>query len=160
MRVSLVNFAIATSDSAGERKSWNQAQPAPIRSLESKPITGVNQLKKSLKRTDDQGTWYFVNGEKISGVPPGLWGDVSYLWGNVSDLRGDLSGLRGEVSGLRGKVTDLWGDVTDLWGDLSGLRGDLSGLRGNVTGLRGNVDDCEITQAEREEGIDVSDLLE
>ena len=46
---------------------------------------------------------------------------------------------------LRGDVTDLRGDVTDL--------------RGTVSGLRGDVDECEITDEEREKGIDVNDLI-
>lgn len=46
-----------------------------------------------------------------------------------------------------------------LSGNVSGLRGDVTGLRGNVTGLSGNVDSCEITDAEREAGVLVEDLV-
>ena len=54
-------------------------------------------MKKALKRIEPKGIWYFVEGEKIAGVPPGLWGDVGGLWGNVTGLRGDVTGLWGDV---------------------------------------------------------------
>lgn len=41
----------------------------------------------------------------------------------------------------------------------SRLSGDVSGLSGDVTGLRGDVDRCEITDAEREAGVRVEDLV-
>ena len=34
-----------------------------------------------------------------------------------------------------------------------------SWLSGNVSGLRGDVDDCSITDEERQNGIDVKDLV-
>ena len=34
-----------------------------------------------------------------------------------------------------------------------------SGLRGDVSRLRGDVDDCSITDKERQNGIDVRDLV-
>jgi len=51
---------------------------------------------------------------------------------------GAPNALRGNVSGLRGDVNGLWGDVSGLWGD---------------------VDDCELNDAERESGVNVSDLI-
>ena len=44
----------------------------------------------------------------------------------------------------------------------SGMRieGPHPGLRGNVTGLWGDLDDCEITDAERENGIAVATLVQ
>ena len=42
----------------------------------------------------------------------------------------------------------------------SKLTGNADGLSGHVSGLRGDVDNCEITPAERNNGIDVSDLVE
>ena len=63
-----------------------------------------------------------------------------HITGEISaDLRGDVSGLRGDVSGLRGDVTDLWDDVT---------------------GLRGDVDECEISDEDRENGVDITGLVE
>ena len=88
-------------------------------------------MKKALTKNTKKKCWYFVEGEKIYGVHPILWGDVTDLWGDVTDLSGDAS--------------DLWGDVT--------------GLRGNVTGLSGDVNYCEISDKEREEGVDVSVLV-
>lgn len=44
-------------------------------------------------------------------------------------------------------------------GDLTGIRGDLTGIFGDLTGIRGNLDDCEITEEERKNGIDIQDLI-
>ena len=60
--------------------------------------------------------------------------------------------VEGVPSGLRGDVIDLRGNVSDLFGDVSGLFGDVSGLRGNV-------DEAEITDKEREKGVNVKDLI-
>jgi len=34
-----------------------------------------------------------------------------------------------------------------------------SGLTGDVSGLRGDVNECELTNAERQQGVDVSTLV-
>ena len=44
--------------------------------------------------------------------------------------------------------------------DVSNLRGNVSNLRGDVSNLTGDVDDAEITEKERKNGINVSDLIE
>jgi hypothetical protein len=104
--------------------------------------------------------------DELYGEVTGLYGDVSGLRGNVSGLRGNVTGLSGYVSGLRGYVSGLYGEVTGLYGEVTGLRGNVSGLRGNVSGLsgnvsglRGNVDDCGITDDERKNGVEISDLI-
>ena len=48
-------------------------------------------------------------------------------------------------SDLRGNVTDLRGNVSGLWGDVSDLRGD--------------VDDAALSPEEREQGVDVAELV-
>ena len=88
-------------------------------------------MKPMLTKAAQHPLYYYRNGMRIEGPHPELLGDVS-------ELRGDVSGLRGDVTGLRGDVTGLWGDVT---------------------GLRGDLDACEITDAEREHGIDVATLV-
>ena len=86
------------------------------------------------------------------------------------DIAGSISaGLRGEIHpGLRGNLSGLWGYLSGLrgeihpglWGDLSGLRGNLSGLRGEIPAdLAGNIDECEISDEEREAGIDIAKLV-
>ena len=35
----------------------------------------------------------------------------------------------------------------------------ISGITGNLSGIRGNIDDCEITQEERDKGINIHDLI-
>jgi len=39
------------------------------------------------------------------------------------------------------------------------LTGDVSGLRGYVSGLRGDVDDCQLSDADRKAGVNISDLV-
>ena len=74
---------------------------------------------------------------------------------NTTRLYHFIDGVR-----IAGAPSGLWGDVSGLRGDVSGLRGDVYGLRGDVSDLRGNVDECEITDEERENGVDVSTLVE
>ena len=88
-------------------------------------------MKKSLVLTKVR-VWHFDgNGTRVEGPHKDIWGDVSRIWGDESGVCGD--------------VTGLCGDVTGLCGDVSGLRGD--------------VDMCEITDAEREAGVDISYLI-
>ena len=87
-------------------------------------------MKKSLIRTPYE-TYYYEDSERIEGVP--------------KDITGDLSGVRGNLSGVTG--------------DLSGITGDLSGVTGNLSGISGNLDDCDITDEEREKGIDINELI-
>ena len=68
--------------------------------------------------------------------------------------------LTGDVSGITGNVSGISGDVDGLSGYVSGLRGYVSGITGDVSGITGNVDDCELTQAERAEGVDITALGE
>ena len=75
--------------------------------------------------------WFYKNGVKIKG--------------KHEKISGDVSGLRGNVSGLSG--------------DVSGLSGDVSGIRGDVSGLRGNVNEAELSEDERNEGVDVAYLI-
>jgi uncharacterized protein (UPF0179 family) len=35
----------------------------------------------------------------------------------------------------------------------------MSGIRGDVSGIRGDVDDCKITDEERENGVDIKELI-
>ena len=76
-------------------------------------------------------TWYYKDGARVLGHPPGVFGN--------------LTGVRGELSGV--------------WGDLSGVSGELTGVSGELTGVRGYLDDCKITQSDRDRGIDISELF-
>lgn len=44
-------------------------------------------------------------------------------------------------------------------GDVSRIRGDVSGITGDVSGITGDLDDCEITEEDREKGINIKDLV-
>jgi len=47
----------------------------------------------------------------------------------------------------------------NISGNVNDIYGDVSGISGNVSGISGNVDGCEITNAEREKGIDIVELI-
>lgn len=51
-------------------------------------------------------------------------------------------------------------DTRELTGDKSGLTGDCSGLRGDCSGLTGDLDQCDISDLDRRDGIDIEDLIE
>ena len=42
---------------------------------------------------------------------------------------------------------------------MRGIGGNVSNIRGNVSDIRGNIDDCEITEEDREKGINISELI-
>ena len=50
-------------------------------------------------------------------------------------------------------------NLSGITGNLSGITGNLSGITGDLTGITGNIDDCEITQEERDKGINIYDLI-
>ena len=76
--------------------------------------------------------YHIVNGQRVEGVHSGIWGDVSGISGNVWGISGDASGISGNVSGIRGDVSGIWG----------------------------NLDECELTDEEREQGVQIEDLLQ
>lgn len=51
------------------------------------------------------------------------------------------------------------GKPGELTGDTSKLRGDVSGISGDVSGLTGDLADCKLTAADREKGVDISELV-
>ena len=97
-------------------------------------------MKKALKRTENYGVYYFVDGEKIYGKPERIAGDIS------SGLYGDISGLSGDIS-------------SGLYGDIGGLYGDISGLYGDISGLSGNISDCDLSDEDRTNGVCINDLI-
>lgn len=60
---------------------------------------------------------------------------------------------------VAGQSAKLSGDCSSLSGDCSGLSGDCSGLWGDCSGLWGSLADCQITDAEREAGVAIADLV-
>jgi hypothetical protein len=68
-------------------------------------------MKKVLRKNAKKELYYFVDGERIIGIPPGLRGDISDLRGDISGLRGNISGLRGDISGLTGDLDEA--EITD-----------------------------------------------
>jgi hypothetical protein len=74
----------------------------------------------------------------------------------VEMLRADRT-LRPVITGII--HAGLSGYVSGLSGDVTGLRGYVTGLSGDVTDLRGDVDDCDISDAERNAGVDIATLV-
>src|ERR1035437_1312048 len=105
-------------------------------------------MKKALKRTENYGVYYFVDGEKIYGKPERIAGDIS-------------SGLYGDISGLSGDISELYGDISSgLYGNISsGLSGNIGGLYGDISGLSGNISDCDLSDEDRTNGVCINDLI-
>lgn len=61
------------------------------------------------------------------------------------------------IDGVHKKIR---GNVSGIWGDVSSISGNVSGIRGNVSGIRGEVDSCELSEADRNKGVDIADLIE
>ena len=111
-------------------------------------------MKKAL--TKNKELYYYKDEEKIivtqDNIPEWITGDLSEISGNLDWISGDVSGIRGNVSGISGNVTGIRGYV-------SGISGNVNGIRGDLTGIRGDVDNCELTEEEREKGININDLI-
>ena len=63
--------------------------------------------------------------------------------------------------GLKREDFVIWHYENDnkVEGIPNGITGDLSGITGNLSGIRGDLSDCEITDEDREKGIDLDDLI-
>ena len=57
-----------------------------------------------------------------------------------------------------GPNLSMSGSYSGLWGNCSGLRGDCSWLWGDCSRLRLDLDDCEISNVNREVGIDIENF--
>lgn len=64
--------------------------------------------------------------------------------------------MKKELKRIKNKITGMH---EGIWGDVSCIRGNVTGISGDVSGIRGNIDNCRITKAERESGIDIDDLI-
>lgn len=70
--------------------------------------------------------------------------------------QGRQEGPRAEIRGRIGKV---WGDCSRLTGDVSGLKGNVTGIIGDASGVRGDIEECNLTQAERDTGVQIESLI-
>jgi hypothetical protein len=50
-------------------------------------------------------------------------------------------------------------DGIKIYGSHSGISGNLSNVSGNLSNVSGDLGDCEITQSDRDKGIDISELI-
>ena len=81
----------------------------------------------------------------------------------VSELRKNRN-LRPDITGsissnVHGSLTGVSGSLDGVSGSLDGVSGSLTGVHGCLDGVSGNIDDCEITDTERENGINIDDLI-
>ena len=86
---------------------------------------------------------------------------MGYGWrrGSVMyPIRSSPSNQKNMLKKLKKEKKQYWGDLSGVRGNLSGVRGDLTGVRGDLTGVRGNLDECQITDEDRKNGIDIEDL--
>ena len=58
-----------------------------------------------------------------------------------------------------GAPSRVSGNLSGVYGDLSGVSGNLSRVYGDLSGVSGNLSEAEITDEEREAGIDIADLI-
>ena len=56
---------------------------------------------------------------------------------------------------MSGDCTRLYGDCTRLSGDCTGLYGNCTGLYGDCTRLYGDLDAAELTDEERQNGVNI-----
>ena len=109
-------------------------------------------MKRLLKKQHYR-LYHTLEGKEHEGANDKLSGDCSGLYGNCTGLSGNCSGLYGDCTGLSGDCSRLSGNCTRLYGDCTGLYGDC-------TRLYGDLDACEITQEEREKGINIEEITE
>jgi len=105
----------------------------------------LKDMKKLLKKISGISIYYIKDGVRHDGAH--------------ENISGDMSGISGNVSGISGNVNDIYGDVSGICGNVNDIYGNVNGIYGNVSGISGNVDGCEITNAEREKGIDIVELI-
>lgn len=51
-------------------------------------------------------SYHIVDGERVEGVPPGVYGNLSGVRGDLTGVYGDLTGVQGDLTGVRGDVDD------------------------------------------------------
>jgi len=104
-------------------------------------------MKKALERINARYWYYDSQGVRHNNESP-------------SGISGNLSGISGDLSRVRGNLSRVSGDLSEVSGNLSGIRGNLSGISGDLSGVRGDLSKCDITNEDREKGINIEDLIQ
>ena len=60
---------------------------------------------------------------------------------------------------LEGDSSELYGNCSKLKGNCSGLSGNCSGIKGDCSEFEGNLNACKLTEEDRVEGIDITNLV-
>ena len=112
-------------------------------------------IKKRLRKVDDQSLYHVVDSEAKQGPNKFLHGELNLIHGNCTNICGIVKELKVKPSQFEERK------IAWLSGDVSGLSGDISGIYGNATGVVGDLDNC-LPGFDRffEFGIDIEDLLE
>lgn len=74
-------------------------------------------------------------------------------------IRGDATNISGNIEHIHGDVSNISGDVSHIVGDVSNLTGDATGIVGCANGLCGNLDTASLTEAERQHGLAITNLI-
>jgi hypothetical protein len=165
--------------------TWNPVLRKHVLSGHVENLTGGTSHIWGVVSEDLHGDASGVTGD-ISGLTGtfmyGFGGDVSRISGDISGKHGNCSLVYGDVSNLMidfddafcaapnpgGLVIPLSGDMTNISGNASagfggevssGLSGDITGITGCATGIIGNIDDCGLTAGDRDDGVDIFDLV-
>ena len=116
-------------------------------------------MKKLLKRIDRK-TITVSELRKNRNLRPDITGSISSnVHGSLTGVSGSLTGVSGSLTGVHGSLTGVSGSLDGVSGSLDGVSGSLTGVHGCLDGVSGNIDDCEITDTERENGINIDDLI-
>lgn len=141
----------------------------------------LSETEKTYWHYTTSGEKVFDKHNKLSVVNELCKGDVSGLrgkadkikgfvnvYGDVSKLEDDLSAVYGHINeDLSGNIKNMAGDASnkygkihiDAFGDWSNISGDITGVYGDFTGKIGNIDDCNLSNTERKNGVDISTLI-
>ena len=91
----------------------------------------------------------------VNNLPSLFWinWDGTLQEGTHNQLSGTAN-INGNCSAINGILReDLRGYVSEH------LQGDITGLYGDCTNVHGNIDNCNLTQEEREAGVDITTLV-
>ena len=64
-------------------------------------------------------TWYYKDGARVPGHPPGVRGDLTGVSGDLSDVWGDLTGVSGDLDDCAITQSDRYRgiDISELLAD-------------------------------------------
>ena len=70
-----------------------------------------------------------------------------------------MSNIKGNASGIYGDVSNIKGNASGIYGDVSNIKGYVSGIIGDVSGIIGDIDECELSEQDRQNEVNIQDLI-